>query len=172
MRMPGATEHAHSTDMTTASASPQRTEAVARAPFDILHNMEIDSACCSLLAGSPDRRSAGREWTGLCVVEKLKTPRLEEPPIVKARPARVRPISEPFSPNAYLFFVDDGKAGARALCDMRQRAFRCAMRNLLKHFRTIARAGSRNSLCRFGVFPWVATSTVTRIARGLPGVAI
>jgi hypothetical protein len=39
--------------------------------------------------------------------KKLKTSLFEEPLIVEARGARVRPNSEPFSPDAYLFFVSD-----------------------------------------------------------------
>jgi hypothetical protein len=44
MRMPGATVHAHSTTVAATSGNaviPLRPKAVARAPFDILHNMKI-----------------------------------------------------------------------------------------------------------------------------------
>jgi hypothetical protein len=47
MRMPGATVHAHSTAVAAASVNAviaPRPQAVARAPFDILHNMKIYSA--------------------------------------------------------------------------------------------------------------------------------
>jgi ABC-type transporter Mla MlaB component len=55
MRMPGATAHPHSTVAAAASIRAQRTAVVARAPFDILHNMKIDSAGFSLLVHASER---------------------------------------------------------------------------------------------------------------------
>ncbi|MFC0396828.1 hypothetical protein [Paraburkholderia rhizosphaerae] len=86
--------------------------AVARTPFDILHNMNWIQP---VFRGLRARRADIGSTIDHRATRNGKTENLpfKEPPIVKACLNQVQPISEPFSPRTHLFFVNDGNDARR-----------------------------------------------------------